>query len=340
MKSKERRSISASTEFIDKKMNDVTNLKTLVSEKFSTELTIVTKEMADEFLTHNTKNRRLERGRIDSYKRQLMDDVWEFNAQPIIFDVDGVLADGQGRCTAISESGVPALCLVVRGVPTNAFATMDMGKSRSFADVLSAKHNSSGVEGKLISYVAAMSKKVLEWNNSRFGSHGCCSTRNTSNNLECIKETDENIAIYMMCAEKASSLCHPSKFRFFPNGKLYGAFMVYLISSLGWSETEVFPFFEALVDRQSVYDEGHPIMALRSVLEKAAQERGYLTDKDRYHIFAKVWNAYVLKKPIKKLSRKGEEQFLDKESFETIRGKYRTRIPSKAEVEMACSMAI
>jgi hypothetical protein len=66
----------------------------------------------------------------------MADGLWMNNGQSIIFSDTNELMDGQQRCHAIVRSGQPQSCVVVRGVPRQAFVTIDSGRRRSLADVL------------------------------------------------------------------------------------------------------------------------------------------------------------------------------------------------------------
>ncbi len=59
-------------------------------------------------------------------------------AQPILFDTDGRLIDGQHRLLAVIQHGKPVKFAVMRGVEPSLWAALDTGRSRRGRDVLSA----------------------------------------------------------------------------------------------------------------------------------------------------------------------------------------------------------
>lgn len=97
----------------------------------------LTPEQAGEYLEKNVKNRPARDDHIDRITNELKGDEWVFTGDTVKFDIYGNLVDGQHRLLAIVRSGVTAECVVVRGVPPEAFAKIDtIRASRSGADVL------------------------------------------------------------------------------------------------------------------------------------------------------------------------------------------------------------
>ena len=100
---------------------------------------LVTKEMADAMLAHNTNNYRSVKWRVvHRYSRAMANGMWRENGEPIVFDEDGVLKDGQHRLLAILESGVSVKMLIVRGISRDV-TTFDEGSNRSVADKAKAE---------------------------------------------------------------------------------------------------------------------------------------------------------------------------------------------------------
>lgn len=80
-------------------------------------------------------NRRIHRQMVSLYAAQMRDGGWMLNGEPIIFNGPRLL-DGQTRLSAIVESGATIQMLVVRGVNSDAFMTIDNGAKRTASDVL------------------------------------------------------------------------------------------------------------------------------------------------------------------------------------------------------------
>jgi hypothetical protein len=104
----------------------------------TSEIVRITPKAAEELLGRNVElNRRINRALVERYAIDMKNGDWsEENGETIKIGRDGTLLDGQHRLSAVVESGQTVRFLVVRNVGQDALATVDTGKSRSFADVL------------------------------------------------------------------------------------------------------------------------------------------------------------------------------------------------------------
>ena len=74
---------------------------------------------AREYMKLNINNPRggtMSRSVIKSYAEDMKAGLWQLNGEPIVFDEDGFLKDGQHRLAAILMSGVTIRTVVIRGV--------------------------------------------------------------------------------------------------------------------------------------------------------------------------------------------------------------------------------
>ena len=94
----------------------------------------ITPAMAEEYLRHNEHNPRKRPNRkvIDSYAQDMKTGNWFINGEPIVFDANGDLKNGQHRLMAIIKANVPIEMLVVRGVDPR-ITTFDYGFVRSMS---------------------------------------------------------------------------------------------------------------------------------------------------------------------------------------------------------------
>jgi hypothetical protein len=157
----------------------------------------------------------------------------------------------------------------------------------------------------VIGHVASMGKMILEWNAGRFGSHGAATTRPTACSLEVQNYIEKNIDKMRECAKSACNMYGAHKEQLMPSARYFAAFMGYLVLSKGWDLSEVIPFFDELTNTSSTIREStHPIAALRIQLSRARVGDIKVTDEERFHMFARAWNCYIKKLPIKKFSQK------------------------------------
>lgn len=97
----------------------------------------ISAEQAEHMLALNTSNRPLSRFNVETLKAKLRGGQWKLNGETIVFSREGCLLQGQHRLTACVETGIPIQTFVVFGIDPDAFDTMDEGKRRTGADVLS-----------------------------------------------------------------------------------------------------------------------------------------------------------------------------------------------------------
>jgi len=100
----------------------------------------ITPTMAKLYIESNYgKQRSLSESHVVHLAQQMKAGQWACNGEPIIFDENDNLIDGQHRLNAIIRSGVAIDTLVVTGVKQTTFVTINSGKSRSNSDVFSIK---------------------------------------------------------------------------------------------------------------------------------------------------------------------------------------------------------
>jgi hypothetical protein len=99
----------------------------------------ITPAIATEWLVNNSRNRQLSEDLVVNYAAEMEAGHWALNGESIKFDNAGRMIDGQHRLRAIILFGKPVKILVTRGIDPAAFDTLDCGKKRTAADVLSIK---------------------------------------------------------------------------------------------------------------------------------------------------------------------------------------------------------
>lgn len=108
-------------------------------------------EMAKELLKNNRENRRLRPRALSRYMQDLRAGNWKLNGESIKVSEDGTLIDGQHRCLAVVETGIPIQTVLTTGLPDGAFDTIDKGIRRTPGDTLSSlgEKNASRVASAL-----------------------------------------------------------------------------------------------------------------------------------------------------------------------------------------------
>jgi len=111
-------------------------LKKQPKREVSYEVETITPAIAAKLLEANTNNRNLSKALVKFFQKQIEKDNWQINGESIKIANDGTLLDGQHRLTAIVAAGKPVSLLVVRGLSTESFKTIDTGRTRTMGDHL------------------------------------------------------------------------------------------------------------------------------------------------------------------------------------------------------------
>lgn len=122
----------------------------------------VSPEQASEWLKNNDHNRNLNAKIVADYARQMTDGRWHLNGEAIKISEDGVLLDGQHRLAAVVASGVSIEMLLVEGLPTETQDTMDSGRKRTAADVLSIKGETNA------NVLASVARRAWMWDRGNY----------------------------------------------------------------------------------------------------------------------------------------------------------------------------
>lgn len=113
------------------------------------EQVLITKDIAEEYLSHNTHNRVVKKNIVQKYANDIQRGKWQEVPECVSFYEDGTLRDGQHRLLAIVRSGKPVLMWVCFDVPNNS-NICDIGVKRSFVDILAIR----GIAPDLINQTA------------------------------------------------------------------------------------------------------------------------------------------------------------------------------------------
>lgn len=110
-----------------------------MSSKPKVSIEVVTPALAEEWLKQNTNNRPIKPTVIERYVRMMEANAWQLSGDPIRFNGDGSLLDGQHRLQAVVESGKDIESVVIRGLTHESQEVMDTGAKRNFGDVLALR---------------------------------------------------------------------------------------------------------------------------------------------------------------------------------------------------------
>lgn len=102
----------------------------------------ITPEMASDLLDANRHNRNMRASRVAHLAELMRRGEWVLNGETIKIAEDGTLLDGQHRLQAVVEAGVEIETMVMRDLPMAVQDTVDTGRKRRLADVLTIERRS------------------------------------------------------------------------------------------------------------------------------------------------------------------------------------------------------
>jgi len=106
--------------------------------KIVTEVMILTREIAEDFLSYNQGNRKLSEKLALHYAEKMQNEEWVDGVAEIAFDEKGRLINGQHVCTAVAlmDKDYKIVVRVIRNMSPEAFLVYDTGKRRNGAQAL------------------------------------------------------------------------------------------------------------------------------------------------------------------------------------------------------------
>ena len=235
----------------------------------------VTPAIAADWLELNTCNRTLRPKYVSVLARQMAAGNWQFNGGTISFSREGLLLDGQHRLSAVVESGVTIVVLVVTELNAESQDTMDSGAKRTASDVLAL----NGLSRHSV-LTAAIVRRVLAY---RGGELHLSNNRPVSN-TDILAFSRDNEASTTLAAYMASHVY--STFRGAPASVIGTA--VYLTAEIHRDDSD--RFFRQVASGADLPN-GHPVLTLRTTLTNARDRRERVQEGRTLHMIFRAWNA-------------------------------------------------
>lgn len=239
--------------------------------------------------TKNSRNRPVSENAVAKYTQQIKEGNWLDNGQAIIFGESGQLLNGQHRLMAIIRANKTVPMTITWGVPDKAFDTIDDANSRSLADVLHIKgESSSGLLSAGVRFLWIYTRGEIERRDLRKGV--IATKQRLEETLDKNRKITTSVKFYSTLKQRPGGLLIPA-------GMAIG--LHYLFSLV--HEKKADEFFAMF---QSGFDlcEGHPIALLRARLISGQKEASSkLTPPAMYFYVVSTWNAYVKDEKLKRL---------------------------------------
>ena len=254
-----------------------------------TRFVLITPRIAQELLdNYNSQNRPISKINVNTLTKQMEENLWSFNGETITFNEEGNLTNGQHRLVSITKTNKSFYFLVVTGLYSESFATIDTGRRRQGSDILSIENIPNATSA------AAIIKFIYAFKN---GKHSI--NRNTNRNLSNPELMDylntlpgdvfNSIKLGVSYNKKCDGLISATNI---------GGFH-YLFSEIDSKIAD--EFMEKLCTGVGV-EEGSPVIALRNKLTKSKIDPTYkLTQKALVDNFVYAWEKYMAGGKLKNL---------------------------------------
>jgi len=245
---------------------------------------LVTPSMAQEFLTHNISNRKLDEKTVSLYQRLLKNHLFVLSNDAICFGTNGILLNGQHRLTACVRSNVPMPCIVCRNMPNESYIIMDNGKNRTAADILYVQDVPNAA------LVSASIRRFLKLKNNYTVMNEMAGSDRTSN-AEIEDEFNSKKDFWNNIGKTSSKIAAKGRWKLL-KGSDIGGISSYLILEKKHPEDTVMSFFNEI---EGLKNPSHSVITLlqqklneskRSLLKRLP---GFVVQK----LVIKAWNAYV-----------------------------------------------
>lgn len=248
-------------------------------------------DLAERYLETMRVNRPLSNANLKKIQTDMMNGRWHEDGDPVRFDRDGSLIDGQHRMWSIVETKLTFRFLVIRGIDKKAMSTMDTGKSRSIADIIALYDPLA----KDVTALAAATNVIYRWE---------AGVRGPGLRTVFIPN-DDVLSFYETNKLALSHASHVGKkiARNVPGGTAQAySLAAWLFDRLDIEDAEF--FWERLIDGSNLAEDS-PIRALRELLMREARLNRNGRPRMRADLalafILKAWNAYREGRPVKVL---------------------------------------
>lgn len=247
---------------------------------------LVSSATAQRWLELNKRNRPISAMTVERYRRDMAEGRWVYAADPIRFDTNGNLLDGQHRLTALAMcEGVTIPLLVIRGLPADSQLVMDQGRKRTPAHQLALK----GVRNA--TSIAAGVKIYIVWSEGLMFRDSHQQSLVTTPQIEAWVDENKELCDYISSFLNAIRQNDAP-----PSVGVAAAFRFAQIDPVAAKD-----FFQALSQGGSPV--GHPINTLDKRLQRQRREGLKMSQRDYLALFFIAWNAWRDNKKITKFQR-------------------------------------
>jgi hypothetical protein len=250
----------------------------------------VNADTARAWLEKNMINRNIRKPKLAKMIRDMVKGRWRPIGDPIRFDVEDALCDGQHRLTALIEAdkekpGISVPLIVLRGIEVEDRAVIDTGSARTPGDQLKIR----GYRNHTV--LAHAAKWAIWWENDQFGIDNKARGLTHSEVVDFVEDNARFEPSVAHCiARYAKKIDMPAG---------YVCIGYYILSGVHQEDAE--DFFERLAEGYGL-GKGEPILTLRNKLNTLQRQRSTgLLGEEWLSLLFRTWNAHRTGKPLRAL---------------------------------------
>lgn len=264
----------------------VNSTTSFAAERPTQSVMMISSEMALRLLDRNVKNRTISAMSVEVYRRDMAAGRWLYAADPIRFDTNGQMQDGQHRMLALSQcEGLTLPFLVVKGLTPEAQGVMDHGRKRLAYQQLAMKGFKNSTK------IAAIVKLYIAWDEGLL-------FKDTSNlQLITVAQIEGWVDEHPILMEQLNSLMG----RLTANDASPSTSGTAALIFLQIDPDAAIEFFTLLVEGAGTA--GHPIVTLDKRLQRMRREGLKMPQRDYLALFILAWNAWRQNRSISKFQR-------------------------------------
>ncbi len=240
--------------------------------------TTVTPDIALAWLTANVANRNLSKATVVKYANDMANGAWELTGDPIRFDIDGNLIDGQHRLHACILADTPFETSVIYGLDPHIQDVIDGGRARRAGDVLSIR---GFTKSKAVAAVATLI--VTEGSNTS-RSKGSIST----SDVLCVLDEHPKLTHYVLAGKALPRGIPPSFVSY-----------IYYVGSVPLKQQDIAAAYVETMKNGTPSYKNDPVHKLRERLLRMRSDNVH--HQNRYYLlqaFKHAWNLRVEERPV------------------------------------------
>jgi len=222
---------------------------------------------------------------VAKYVSDMREGRWNFEGNPIRFDVDGILCDGQHRLTAIVVSQKSQWIGVLHNIKHEAFVSIDGGHQRTLKDVLTIQNfknanNVAAIAGRVLIFAGgpitrgSVRQSQFRWSRGKMA--------------EYVRSVEPEVSVVVQASRDARQILGMEP-------RVAGALFV-LIRRKSKDDAET--FIHDILNGVNL-NEGHPALTLRNWLIRNRSDNSTTKVISDIYAFTTAWNAYRRKTPLK-----------------------------------------